>query len=321
MTSFGDTLPIQARWMQLLEMQENQLPNSEGEDLVALDPLRLSLSKDTSFRDLFVRNTLKIDCETELTLKCRDIYVIGGRVRFRKVKLTLISRHLFQMSLEAFSQAVRQNFEGEPVQNSLRFRSHPYDLTPDIDAKSLNGHTGLMTAAYCRDAHLVQFFIAAKADIHARAPGNWTALKLAMFRENKSVVKLLLEAKADPDEHLSIQLTLAARKGNALRVAFLLDHQVKVERGLDGALMNAVEKNQTQVIAQLIAADPEGATEFLVEAIRGGLEETVKTLLTGRIDFRRKDPRGLTPLEYAQTHGQIHIARVLAASAAVFYDQ
>jgi len=109
----------------------------------------------------------------------------------------------------------------------------------NIDARSLNGDTALMIAAYQSDTSSALALIDKNAEINR--PG-WTALHYAAASGNLAVIRRLLEVSAYIDAespNKTTPLMMAARAGHAPAVKLLLDEgadaSLKNEAGLDAA--------------------------------------------------------------------------------------
>ena len=113
--------------------------------------------------------------------------------------------------------------------------------TPDIniDARSQNGDTALMVAAYQSDTDTALALIGKGAEINR--PG-WTALHYAAASGNVSIIRKLLEESAYIDAespNRTTPLMMAARSGHRDAIQLLLeegaDVLLKNEAGLDAA--------------------------------------------------------------------------------------
>lgn len=108
-----------------------------------------------------------------------------------------------------------------------------------IDARSLNGDTALMVAAFQSDAALAGALIDKGAQINR--PG-WTALHYAAASGNVAIIRRLLDESAFIDAespNRTTPLMMAARSGHHEAVRLLLDEgadvSLKNEAGLDAA--------------------------------------------------------------------------------------
>ena len=104
--------------------------------------------------------------------------------------------------------------------------------TLDVEARSRNGDTALMVAAYTSNKPVVQALLARKAEVNR--PG-WTALHYAATAGANEIVQLLLDHYAYIDAESPNKTTpimMAARGGHILTVKLLLDE------GADATLKN-----------------------------------------------------------------------------------
>lgn len=104
----------------------------------------------------------------------------------------------------------------------------------DVEARSHNGDTALMTAAYKSNIAAVQALLERKAEVNR--PG-WTALHYAATVGANDIVQLLLDRYAYIDAESPNKTTpimMAARGGHILTVKLLLD------AGADATLKNDV---------------------------------------------------------------------------------
>jgi len=132
-------------------------------------------------------------------------------------------------------------------------------------AVSRDGGTALHLAAYFRHAEIAQALIRAGADVHAVAPGfgNVQPLHSAAAGDSLSIVKMLLEAGANPNARQQMGYTplhSAANSGDLEIARLLLQHgadpAAKTDNG-QTALAIAEEKGHSEV-AELLRGAKKG---------------------------------------------------------------
>lgn len=111
----------------------------------------------------------------------------------------------------------------------------------DLEARSRNGDTALMIAAYRGNVPAVDALLERNAEVNR--PG-WTALHYAAAIGNNEVIKRLLERSAYIDAESpngTTPLMMAARTGHIYAVKLLLDE------GADATLRNALGMTATEL--------------------------------------------------------------------------
>ena len=163
----------------------------------------------------------------------------------------------------------------------------------DVNAREVDGTTGLHWAVYHDDPALVDVLVRAGAKAGAKNRYGVTPLWLATINGNTAIVERLLDAgadaraaRADNDE---TTLMIAARAGHVDVMKVLLDH---------GANVNAVESHRGQTALMWAAAEKHPAA--------------VALLLEAGADTKARSARAeLTPLMFAIRAGHIETTRVL----------
>ncbi|HVM61981.1 MAG TPA: ankyrin repeat domain-containing protein [Verrucomicrobiae bacterium] len=155
---------------------------------------------------------------------------------------------------------------------------------------SYDGQTPLHLAVEYGHKDVAELLLANKADVEAKAHGDWTPLLNAVFGGHKDLVELLLAHKADvnvEDNSGRTPLQVAAENGYTDIAALLLAHQAHVN-----------------------AQNKDGMTP-LHTATALGFKDLVVLLLANHADVNAKDNSGRTPLRFALLHNNTEIAELL----------
>ena len=185
----------------------------------------------------------------------------------------------------------------------------------DPDARSPDGTTALMWAAYHGDVELARRLIEAGAEVDARNAFGAFALSEAAILGSAPLIAALLEAGADPNganPEGETPLMAAARSGNVDAARWLLeagaDVNAREQWGGQSALMWAAAQGQAAMVELLVA---HGAD---VDA-RGAVRRWERKVIA---EPRPKDMNqgGFTPLLYAAREGCIECAKHLLAGGA-----
>ncbi|XP_014663141.1 PREDICTED: putative ankyrin repeat protein RF_0381 [Priapulus caudatus] len=179
-------------------------------------------------------------------------------------------------------------------------------------AHTKSGETPLMYAAWVGEEAMVQMLLSHGADANATDSYGWTSLHIAVCSGRLDIVRLLLEAGADPSvadtESGMTPLMMAVRKGNEAAVQMLLSH---------GADPNAADsQGQTSLYY--------AATSVYFEASSGRLN-IMRLLLEAGADPNAADTKsGRTPLMRAVvqmllSHGADANAASLQGQTSLYY--
>jgi ankyrin repeat protein len=152
----------------------------------------------------------------------------------------------------------------------------------------------LFRAIRAADMPGVRVALARGADVNARSEEGDTPLMYAAVYATSDCMKLLLDARADPNAR-------DKRDGTALMrsVKDLKKVQLLLGRG-----------------AEVDARSKRGLTALMVAANRSGASDVVKLLLRHKADPRTPDEAGVTPMMYATDFGDLDTVKVLVAAGA-----
>lgn len=73
------------------------------------------------------------------------------------------------------------------------------DAGVPIDVRNPRGDTVLIVATYAEQAHTVADLVRRGADLNALNASGQSAISCAVFRKNETLLRMLLDAGADPD--------------------------------------------------------------------------------------------------------------------------
>lgn len=159
----------------------------------------------------------------------------------------------------------------------------------DVNTNDTEGSTLLMLAIRNGNVPLVEALMKYRPNLARRNSVGEAALTLAAYGEEEKLVKLLLEAGADPDLGDWKAIHYAAFKGSAANIKLLLSYGAKV--------------------------DPRAPNQHtpLMLAARNGHLAAVEALVAGGADVSLRDPEGHTAAEVAESRKQSAIAEWLKA--------
>jgi ankyrin repeat protein len=167
-----------------------------------------------------------------------------------------------------------------------------------------NGWTPLMSAVMETDEDLVKQLIGSKADVHARTESNNTPLHFAAYKKNKAILKLLIDAKAEPDTKGYRDQTAMDLVKDPECLRFLQ----KMGAGHWTDLMNAVADEDTERINELLAAGVDINEGNLAHRtalhVAAGLDDLTIfiSLLKEGAQALLTDSEGFTPLDLAASN-------------------
>jgi ankyrin repeat protein len=176
----------------------------------------------------------------------------------------------------------------------------------------------LRTACECGNLRALHR-LASRADINSvSSDGRWTALTLAVWRENHSCIRFLLSLPAiDPD--LLDPLALAVERGDVGAARLLLDGGTRVTGApyLEIAVRNR-HFAMVEFLLTLSSIDPNartpGSVSPFVRAVRSG-QEAIALALSGdqRVDVNNSFTDTVGPLFWAIRHGTLSLVEALLA--------
>lgn len=149
--------------------------------------------------------------------------------------------------------------------------------------KSDIGYTALLYAAQGGHRPVAELLIQKGADVQHAARGGQTALDLAVWRSDLSMMQLLVEAGARGSPR---QLAMAVRHSTPAAVAFLLEH---------GADPNAVPPAKQRI------RGPEMLPPVIMATQRGD-PEVLQLLIDAGADVNAQDHNGWSALRWARRH-------------------
>jgi ankyrin repeat protein len=210
----------------------------------------------------------------------------------------------------------------------------------DVNAKDYNlGATPLMGAAEYGYLNIIRTLIAKGADVNAKDKKNRTALMMASANGHTSTVQAILLAGADVNvkdtQFGATALMGASANGHVAIVEALLEKGANLnEKSNSGmtALEIAKSKGESSIVQLLEKANSKKQTgnnakndstftfadlnKDLLDAIKKGDENSVKTILDKGTDVNAKNVEGETPLMHASFSGHTTIVKVLLANNA-----
>ncbi|MCH9637969.1 MAG: ankyrin repeat domain-containing protein [Betaproteobacteria bacterium] len=200
--------------------------------------------------------------------------------------------------------------------------------TADFEQDELN--VALFTAVQKGNPEIVRRILDAGADVHYRAPNDYTSLIQAAHDGRHFIVEILLAANADVNAIAAAAdnntaLTLAAEKNRREVVAQLLAANADIEATISNgmtALMLAAQEGHHFVIQALTNAQAnvnyalENGATALMFAIQHGHYNSVYALIIAKADLNVKAANGMTPLKLAGLYRYSEIIKLLKDAGA-----
>jgi ankyrin repeat protein len=182
----------------------------------------------------------------------------------------------------------------------------------------------LLDAAEAGDAAAVSKLIAEKVDLRAGDEWGNTALAKATVPGHVEVIRLLLEASADPDGELDAECTPLMVTSNAAIAEMLIRAGADPNCLIDGftPLSCAAQRNSHEVAAVLLAAGarPDVPTEVhgcaLSTAIAKGHLDLGRLIIESGASVNLHPKNGWPPLMHAVSNGHESIVSTLIAAGA-----
>ncbi|XP_014673036.1 PREDICTED: putative ankyrin repeat protein RF_0381 [Priapulus caudatus] len=184
-------------------------------------------------------------------------------------------------------------------------------------ANTDSGATPLTMAGSKGDEAAVRMLLSHGANANAANSHGETSLYHATYCGKLNIMRLLLEAGADPNvaETMSgkMPLMMAVSKGDEAVVRMLLSH------GADANVADSDRRNTLYHAVRLLleaGADPNAAETQtghtpLMMAVKEGKEAVVQMLLSHGADANAANSYGVTSLHHAVVSGQLDIMRML----------
>jgi ankyrin repeat protein len=155
--------------------------------------------------------------------------------------------------------------------------------------------------------------LARGADPNGPAAEEWTNLSIACARGDAQLVRVLLEAGADPNDNDSLYHSVEPGDSACLRL--LLDHGAVVNG--TSALHHALDYDRVEPVRLLLehGGDPNESSDWPAlhhAALRGRSPEFARLLVEHGADPRARDGSGRTAYQHAVRRGRDDLAQALA---------
>jgi ankyrin repeat protein len=200
----------------------------------------------------------------------------------------------------------------------------------DPEARSSKDQTALCMASSRGHANVVRSLIDRGADLNAKSRDwpayglevEWTPLHVAIEKERRDIVLLLLESGADAemlDSYDENALYMASHRGCVDIVRLLISHGADPNEECGGwTPLHAASEHGIPEIARALlehganpnTADPWGRTALHMASIEGDIT-AVKLLLEHGVNVDVRDKEGCTPLHYAARNPNLQVVVAL----------
>ncbi|XP_042864403.1 kinase D-interacting substrate of 220 kDa B-like [Penaeus japonicus] len=274
-----------------------------------------STSRTQTVMDLFESVSLMSTSRTQTVMDLFESVSLMSTSRTQTVMDLFESVSLMSTSR---TQTVMDLFESVSLMSNSRTQTNS------------NGTSLLLSSASGGVVASVRLLLAAGAYVNLRDENGWTALIWAACKNHSDVVKVLLEAGADPNienwNYGHAALVWAAYNGNPTIVQDLLNAGAEVDhRNKDGntAFLVAVRQNHLDIArilfnhgAYISAQNNEGANALIQAAKRNNLDMLRFTIQSGGSLNAKTTKYGDTALMWATSRGYLEVMRELLASGA-----
>lgn len=148
------------------------------------------------------------------------------------------------------------------------------------------------------------------ADPNGAAGESWTNLSIACSRGDAGLVRLLLEAGAEPNDNDSLYHSMEPADEACTRL--LLEHGAVVPG--TNALAHALDYDRIDRVRLLLehGADPNEGPSIRHAVIRGRSPDFLRLLVAHGADPAARDRHGMTPYQHAVRRGATDVAGLLA---------
>jgi ankyrin repeat protein len=156
--------------------------------------------------------------------------------------------------------------------------------------------------------------LARGADPNVGGPENWTCLSVACSHGDAELVRVLLEAGAEPNDNDSLYHSVEPADPSC--TLLLLEHGAEVPG--TNALAHALDYDRIDRVRLLLdhGADPNERAPIHHAILRGRSPEVIRLLVERGADLAHRDRHGLTAYQQAVRRGRRELAEALAALGA-----
>jgi ankyrin repeat protein len=196
----------------------------------------------------------------------------------------------------------------------------------DVNVPQVDGTTALHWAVRADDLEMTEMLLKAGARVSTANQSGATPMLLAATNANPAILKLLIQAGADPNAPISetgdTALMMAARTGKVDAARVLLDNGAKINAkeiwGGTTALMWAVAERHPDVAKLLVerGAEVNAKSNFVPSASGRGFEGTAPIAPKSNQTTEEFASGWMTPLLFAARENDLESARILIQAGA-----